>query len=689
MAILGCEYAFISDSTDLVGFFRSCVGQYAKNASILTGDKVSWADAHRKLLAHAYRWLLYHYDQREAHVIHRSLIVHSFFWLAFAKSFDDRNRYGRIPFNPQYWMDNVKNGRTAMNAIGDPLSKADKLYSTLTMLFDDVRLQRLAVGTPCRENYKNQEEEIVRHLASLASDKQHDAFPLPASVPKAILVLAPTHRWWGQIPNAPQGVVAKRLAQRPLMATETEYDYDEEEEEAEMDTSAPESTDTEMVVAAERSLLITADRQALKMRNVAKLQRDAEEEARNKVQVQFYEVTGEDTRRVCLKREIEERDVEPKRRASPQQRPSPGERGRSILKKVTANTSRDAGSQDIHGDQDVPRGVGSPLTRLQPGVRAPMGTGCKAHQQTAFQDAMKQCYTNYASRSRLRKREHHQAPPSAPTPTQSPAQKTSKLKSIVTVVNKPQQPRSERSGHDRPLAEPTSVWCPTSRAPYHLIGVRAVAGEKDRENEEDLIKYIMNRFTWEHYGAELHDAANAFGGRTTYVARFCMAMVLYFEVAWIRGEKWIFPVIPEELTGTTLTRGGQLPRKPDSSKGRHAEDIKLRCREWWMYFLTLLQCWKDERSPHEYGGALRPDSKILLFVYYRVKHVFSKAGLQDFHLYQVKNARTGACLCKRNTAPNKYAPCGSSTKRLEMISKLSRSGCTLGMRRRRLRSMSN
>ena len=56
-----------------------------------------------------------------------------------------------------------------------------------------------------------------------------------------------------------------------------------------------------------------------------------------------------------------------------------------------------------------------------------------------------------------------------------------------------------------------------------------------------------------------------------------------------------------------------------------------------MYFLTLLQCWKDEQSPHEYGGALRPDSKILLFMYYRVKHVFSKAGLQDFHLYQVKN----------------------------------------------------
>ena len=143
-----------------------------------------------------------------------------------------------------------------------------------------------------------------------------------------------------------------------------------------MDTSVPESTDTEMVVAAERSLLITADRQALKMRNVAKLQRDAEEEARSRFQVQFYKVANEDTRRVHLKRESKERDVEPKRRASPQQRPSPGERGCSILKKVTANTSQDAGPRDMHGNQDVPRGVGSPLMRLQPGKRAPLGTGC-------------------------------------------------------------------------------------------------------------------------------------------------------------------------------------------------------------------------------------------------------------------------------------------------------------------------
>ena len=56
-----------------------------------------------------------------------------------------------------------------------------------------------------------------------------------------------------------------------------------------------------------------------------------------------------------------------------------------------------------------------------------------------------------------------------------------------------------------------------------------------------------------------------------------------------------------------------------------------------MYFLVLLQCWKDETCTFEYGGALHPDSKVLLFIYFRLKNLLKKAGVIDFHLYQVKN----------------------------------------------------
>ena len=214
LGILGCEYAFVSYNTDLIVVFRNCVAQYAKNSTCASGMKVSWAEAQRELLVHAYTWLLYHFDQGEAHRIHRNLIVHSLFWLAFAKSFDDRNRPGRIPFNHIYWWNNLKNGQTAMNAIGDPMDKADKLFSTLGSLFDDICLQRLAVGKPCREDYWKQEDEIVQHLAKLARDKKHDAFPLPTSVPNPILVLVPSHQWWTEMPGAPRGILRNEGARR-------------------------------------------------------------------------------------------------------------------------------------------------------------------------------------------------------------------------------------------------------------------------------------------------------------------------------------------------------------------------------------------------------------------------------------------------------------------------------------------
>ena len=56
-----------------------------------------------------------------------------------------------------------------------------------------------------------------------------------------------------------------------------------------------------------------------------------------------------------------------------------------------------------------------------------------------------------------------------------------------------------------------------------------------------------------------------------------------------------------------------------------------------MYLLVLLQCWKDESCAFNYGGALHLDSKVMLFVYHRIKNLLKKAGMVDFHLYQIKS----------------------------------------------------
>ena len=310
--------------------------------------------------------------------------------------------------------------------------------------------------------------------------------------------------------------------------------------------------------------------------------------------------------------------MEPKCRPSPQQCPRQEERGHSILKKQTANTSKTVPRQP-HGDQDVLRGIGSPLT-AHPGNRTQMGTGDRACQQTAFQDALRQCYTDLANhRSCSRKREHMQAlKVAAPTPMQSPAQKSFKLKSMVTVVEPASQPMHRSGSHNQQVGN-TPAWHQSRRVPYHLIGIQEVAGQDDQESEKDFLLYLMNWFSWDYYGLELNDFGNAFGAKTVYVTRSCMAAALYFKVTWTRGEKWIFPPIPELMTKTLLRCRGTLPEKPTSLRGQHTEDLRLRCREWWMYFLVLLQCWKDDTCAFKYEGALQPDSKVLLFVYWRVQ----------------------------------------------------------------------
>ena len=72
--------------------------------------------------------------------------------------------------------------------------------------------------------------------------------------------------------------------------------------------------------------------------------------------------------------------------------------------------------------------------------------------------------------------------------------------------------------------------------PYHLIGIREVMGLEGQDSEKALLLYIMDRFTWEYYSPELNDFGNAFGSKTVFITRSCMAAALYFEVAWAEGR---------------------------------------------------------------------------------------------------------------------------------------------------------
>ena len=133
-----------------------------------------------------------------------------------------------------------------MLRMGDPLDYKGKVFVTLGQLFDDIRHQKLAVGIPCRPDYSKQEDEIVTHLAKLARDKRNDTVRLPASVPEAKQVLNPSHPWY-KYDDSTRQCCHDRSSSRDGRMASSEMEQDPTQ------ASAPESTDTEMYQALEKT----------------------------------------------------------------------------------------------------------------------------------------------------------------------------------------------------------------------------------------------------------------------------------------------------------------------------------------------------------------------------------------------------------------------------------------------------
>ena len=309
--------------------------------------------------------------------------------------------------------------------------------------------------------------------------------------------------------------------------------------------SAPKSTDTEMYQVLKKDLLISSDYQAGLVRNATQA---------------LDEVAGgvELTRDVCSVQFREPDEEEEEIRRTPGMRDEG--RGRSILKKMTANTATSTIPQQPQTIGDIPSGVGSPLTK-HPGNRVPSGdfsfrSGFQSQLQM-FQSHAKKTYDWYTSlkqsypyvkQSSSRKQECQTQPkPLVETPTQSPLQKTGQLQSVVSVVQKEQPKRDRSTQRDRckddvPAHRHTDGTFET--APYHLI-------RSPETIAKQFVLYCTDRFSRDDFEDEVNDFGNVFGHQTAFITHYCMATVIYFEVVWVRGERWIFPNISLEMERMT------------------------------------------------------------------------------------------------------------------------------------------
>ena len=363
---MNCEYSFIDSRQDGINNFISSMNHYSKNTGC------SLAEAFWELSLYAYKWVLNHFDKKKAHRIHRNVICHSLFWLAFVKAYWDRTKPGRNKYDPERMARNLAQGRTTMLRLGDPLNYEGKVIVTLGQLFDDVHHQKLVVGIPCCPDYSKQEDKIVTHLAKLARDKRNDTVCLPASVPEAKQVLNPSHPWYKYDDSARQCRRDRSSSRDGRMASSETMEQDPTQ------ASAPESTDTEMYQVLEKDLLISSDYQAGLVWNAAQV---------------LDEVAGgvESTRDVCSVQFREPDEEEEEVHHTPGMRAEG--RGRSILKKETANMPTGTTSQEPHTIGDIPSDVGSPLTK-HPGNRIPSGDfGFRS----GFQSQLKVTYDSYTA----------------------------------------------------------------------------------------------------------------------------------------------------------------------------------------------------------------------------------------------------------------------------------------------------
>ena len=174
--------------------FNACTRHYAVNCG------KSRTAAARQLLILMYVWALRQYAGGEAHWIHRYLLSLSFLWAAFAKGVADRRRMNekekasprldkrgqhvcmRHLWDPEKIRWGIASGETAINCLGDPLTKMNTIHAWLGQLYDEVHKQTITAGVPAHWNCGQQENEIMQHFTEMWDNKQYDVYCLPVSV---------------------------------------------------------------------------------------------------------------------------------------------------------------------------------------------------------------------------------------------------------------------------------------------------------------------------------------------------------------------------------------------------------------------------------------------------------------------------------------------------------------------------
>ena len=136
----------------------------------------------------------------------------------------------------------------------------------------------------------------------------------------------------------------------------------------------------------------------------------------------------------------------------------------------------------------------------------------------------------------------------------------------------------------------------------------------------------MGNLDWKAYDAEIRCLA-AFYSQATVLARHVIASIIITLVVANRGVHFMAPVIPRELMSLLNNPSDAEPPGAPTCSEDYQTDVRVHCVWEWMYLMRLLQYWYDTSSVYTYGGPVRQESKLMLFVFYRINAMLNPHGL--------------------------------------------------------------
>ena len=129
------------------------------------------------------------------------------------------------------------------------------------------------------------------------------------------------------------------------------------------------------------------------------------------------------------------------------------------------------------------------------------------------------------------------------------------------------------------------------------------------------------------YDAEIRCLATFYSQATVLACHVITSTITTLVVA-NQGIHFLVPFIPRELMSSPNNPIDAEPPGASAHSDDYQTDVRVHCVWEWTYLLCLLQYWYDAGSVYTYGGPVRQESKLMLFIFYQIN-----AMLNPYSLY--------------------------------------------------------